>query len=112
VRCGRPDASGQVVVDIDGVLVLAHPEKQDAAATWKRTFGRHPLVTFVDHGREGSGEPVAGLLRPGNAGSNTPPTTSPPPGWPWPSYRNATGADAARWSAPTRPTAPTSSWTG
>ncbi|MFI2458131.1 hypothetical protein [Streptomyces sp. NPDC019539] len=26
---------------------------------------------FVDHGRGGSGEPVAVLLRPGNAGSNT-----------------------------------------
>lgn len=26
---------------------------------------------FVDHGRGGSGEPVAGLFRPGNAGSNT-----------------------------------------
>jgi hypothetical protein len=26
---------------------------------------------FVDHGRGGSGEPVAALLRPGNAGSNT-----------------------------------------
>ncbi|GGY20423.1 hypothetical protein [Streptomyces minutiscleroticus] len=25
---------------------------------------------FVDHGRGGSGEPVAGLLRPGNAGCN------------------------------------------
>ncbi|MER5917267.1 IS1380 family transposase, partial [Streptomyces sp. NPDC001982] len=30
-----------------------------------------PLFAFVDHGREGAGEPVAGLLRPGNAGSNT-----------------------------------------
>ncbi|WP_443055831.1 transposase [Streptomyces sp. NBC_00690] len=39
-----PDASGQVIVDIDGVLVLAHCEKQDATATWKRTFGHHPLV--------------------------------------------------------------------
>jgi hypothetical protein len=66
-----PDAGGEVIVDIDGVLVLAHSEKQDAAATWKKTFGHHPLVAFVDHGREGSGEPVAGLLRPGNAGSNT-----------------------------------------
>ncbi|MEZ0095432.1 hypothetical protein ABH925_006631 [Streptacidiphilus sp. EB129] len=66
-----PDAGGQVIVDIDGVLVLAHSEKQDAAATWKRTFGHHPLVAFVDHGRGGSGEPVAALLRPGNAGSNT-----------------------------------------
>ncbi|MFF4309894.1 IS1380 family transposase [Streptomyces sp. NPDC001507] len=66
-----PHAGGQVIVDIDGVLVLAHSEKQDAAATWKKTFGHHPLFAFVDHGSEGSGEPVAGLLRPGNAGSNT-----------------------------------------
>ncbi|WP_405465314.1 IS1380 family transposase [Streptomyces jietaisiensis] len=66
-----PDAGGQVIVDIDGVLVLAHSEKQDAAATWKKTFGHHPLMAFVDHGRGGSGEPAAALLRPGNAGSNT-----------------------------------------
>jgi hypothetical protein len=66
-----PDAGGQVVVVLDGVLVLAHSDKQDAAATWKKTFGHHPLMGFVDHGAGGSGEPVAGLLRPGNAGSNT-----------------------------------------
>ncbi|MFD7921582.1 IS1380 family transposase [Streptomyces sp. NPDC059740] len=66
-----PDADGHVVVDIDGVLVLAHSDKEAAAATWKRTYGHHPLMAFVDHGAAGSGEPVAGLLRPGNAGSNT-----------------------------------------
>lgn len=66
-----PDVGGEVIVDIDGVLVTAHSEKQDAAATWKKTFGHHPLLAFVDHGRQGTGEPVAGLLRPGNAGSNT-----------------------------------------
>ena len=66
-----PDADGQVIVDIDGVLVLAHSEKQDATATWKKTFGHHPLMAFVDHGQGGAGEPVAALLRPGNAGSNT-----------------------------------------
>ncbi|MGY5061200.1 IS1380 family transposase [Streptomyces sp. 900105755] len=66
-----PAADGQVTVDIDGVLVLAHSEKQDATPTWKKTFGHHPLVAFVDHGQAGSGEPVAALLRPGNAGSNT-----------------------------------------
>jgi hypothetical protein len=66
-----PDTGRKVIVDVDGVLVLAHSEKQDAAATWKKTFGQHPLVAFVDHGPDGSGEPVAGLLRPGNAGSNT-----------------------------------------
>ncbi|MGW0701575.1 transposase [Streptomyces sp. NPDC002867] len=66
-----PAADSQVIVDIGGVLVLAHSEKQDATATLKKTFGHHPLVAFVDHGQAGSGEPVAALLRPGNAGSNT-----------------------------------------
>jgi hypothetical protein len=66
-----PDADGQVTVDLDGVLVIAHSDKQDAAATWKKTYGHHPLTAFVDHGPGGTGEPVATLLRPGNAGSNT-----------------------------------------
>lgn len=66
-----PDATGSVTVDLDGVLVIAHSDKEDTAATWKKTFGHHPLMGFVDHGTGGSGEPVAGLLRPGNAGSNT-----------------------------------------
>ncbi|GHI04244.1 hypothetical protein Scel_25650 [Streptomyces cellostaticus] len=58
-------------MDLDGVLVIAHSDKQDAATTWKKTFGHHPLTGFVDHGHGGSGEPVVELLRPGNAGSNT-----------------------------------------
>ncbi|MER5601510.1 IS1380 family transposase [Streptomyces sp. NPDC002265] len=66
-----PDADGQVVIDLDGVLVTAHSDKEDAAATWKKTYGHHPLTAFVDHGPGGTGEPVAALLRPGNAGSNT-----------------------------------------
>ncbi|MFH9733212.1 IS1380 family transposase [Streptomyces sp. NPDC017260] len=66
-----PDAGGTVTVDLDGVLVIAHSDKEDAAPTWKRTYGHHPLMGFVDHGSGGTGEPVAALLRPGNAGSNT-----------------------------------------
>ena len=66
-----PDAGAQVTVDLDGVLVVAHSDKQDAAPTWKKTYGHHPLMGFVDHGPGGTGEPVAALLRPGNAGSNT-----------------------------------------
>ena len=46
-------------------------EKEQAAPTWKKTFGFHPLTAFADHGPEGSGEPLAIMLRPGNAGSNT-----------------------------------------
>ncbi|MFJ6463087.1 IS1380 family transposase [Streptomyces sp. NPDC091387] len=66
-----PDAGGTVTVDLDGVLVIAHSDKEDAAPTWKRTYGHHPLMGFVDHGPGGTGEPVTALLRPGNAGSNT-----------------------------------------
>ncbi|WP_406724449.1 IS1380 family transposase [Streptomyces sp. GD-15H] len=66
-----PDTGGQVIVDLDGVLVVAHSDKQDAAPTWKKSYGHHPLRGFVDHGPGGTGEPVAALLRPGNAGSNT-----------------------------------------
>jgi hypothetical protein len=51
--------------------VIAHSDKEEAAATWKKTYGHHPLTAFVDHGPGGTGEPVAALLRPGNAGSNT-----------------------------------------
>jgi hypothetical protein len=39
--------------------------------TWKKTYGHHPLTVFADHGAEGSGEPLAFVLRAGNAGSNT-----------------------------------------
>lgn len=63
--------SQQVTVDLDGVLVIEHSDTEDAAATWKKTYGHHPLMGFVDHGPGGTGEPVAALLRPGNAGSNT-----------------------------------------
>ncbi len=66
-----PDTDGQVAIDLDGVLVIAHSDKEDTAATWKKTYGHHPLTAFRDHGPSGTGEPVAALLRPGNAGSNT-----------------------------------------
>ncbi len=61
-----PDVDGQVTVDLDGVLVIAHSEKEDAAATWKKTYGHRLLTAFVEHGPGGSGEPVAALLRPKN----------------------------------------------
>jgi hypothetical protein len=67
-----PGADGSLIpVDIDATIVLAHSEKEQAAATWKKTFGFHPLAVFADHGPGGSGEALAIMLRPGNAGSNT-----------------------------------------
>jgi hypothetical protein len=60
-----------VVVDLDATLVTAHSEKEGATPTFKRTYGFHPIFGFVDHGRDGTGEPLAGLLREGRAGANT-----------------------------------------
>jgi hypothetical protein len=67
----RMTAAAPLVIDIDATLVTAHSEKESAMPTFKRGFGFHPLWTFVDHGPDGSGEPLAVMLRPGNAGSNT-----------------------------------------
>jgi hypothetical protein len=67
-----PGADGALVtVDIDATIVTACSEKDQAAPTWKKTFGFHPLTVFADHGPGGAGEPLAIVLRPGNAGSNT-----------------------------------------
>jgi Transposase DDE domain group 1 len=60
-----------LIVDLDATLLTAHSDKQNAAPTFKRGFGFHPLCSFADHGRGGTGEPLTFLLRPGNAGSNT-----------------------------------------
>ncbi len=64
-------AAASLVIDVDATLVTAHSEKEQAAPTFKRGFGFHPLWAFCDHGPEGTGEPLAFLLRRGNAGSNT-----------------------------------------
>ena len=58
---------GFYVIDLDGTLITSHSDKAGAAPTYKRGFGFHPLLAFLD----GTGEALAGILRPGNAGSNT-----------------------------------------
>jgi len=62
---------GLVTVDLDATIVTAYSDKEQAASTWKKTWGFHPLASFADHGPDGGGEPLAIMLRPGNAGSNT-----------------------------------------
>jgi Transposase DDE domain group 1 len=56
-----------LVIDFDATLVTAHSDKQDAAPTYKHGFGFHPLASWCDT----TAEPVAAMLRPGNAGSNS-----------------------------------------
>ncbi len=64
-------ADRPLVVDLDATLITSHSEKELAAPNFKRGFGFHPLGSWVDHGQDGTGEPLSMLLRKGNAGSNT-----------------------------------------
>ncbi len=60
----RPET---VTLDFDAQLLECHTEKEGGAPHRKGGFGFHPLHCFLDE----TGEHLAGLLRPGNAGSNT-----------------------------------------
>ena len=61
---GAPE---RLTIDVDATLITAHSEKENAAGNDKGGYGFHPLQTYLDETREALG----GLLRPGNAGSNT-----------------------------------------
>jgi hypothetical protein len=61
------DLGEMVVIRLDASIVIAHSDKQNAAPTFKKTFGFHPLTAWCDN----TGESLALTLRPGNAGSNT-----------------------------------------
>lgn len=60
-----------LIIDVDATLVTSHSDKENAAPTFKRGYGFHPLCAFLDHQAEGTGELLAIQLRAGNAGSNT-----------------------------------------
>jgi len=60
----RPE---EITFGVDATLLGAASEKEGAAGNYKGGFGFHPLLCYLDE----TGEPLAGLLRPGNAGSNT-----------------------------------------
>jgi hypothetical protein len=61
-------------IDLDATLISVQCDDRDgqrgAAATYKWGWGMHPLLGYLDRGY-GLGESLAGMLRPGNAGSNT-----------------------------------------
>jgi len=57
----------QTVLDVDASLLGAHSEKEQAAGNYKGGFGFHPMLCYL----EGSDAALDGILRPGNAGSNT-----------------------------------------
>ena len=99
-----------LIVDADATLVLAHSDaEQGAEGTDKGSFGFHPLLAYLDRGAA-PGEPLAGLLRPGNAAPGASddlielvdlasPSSQQPPG------------TSRSWSAATAPAAP-AGWLG
>ncbi len=69
---GAPQVGTTLVIDVDATITIDQSEgKENSASTWKRTYGYHPLLAFLDRPDISGGEALAALLRPGNAGSNT-----------------------------------------
>jgi hypothetical protein len=64
---GLYGAPERLTLDVDATLITAHSEKEKAAGNYKGGYGFHPLQVYLDETREALG----GLLRAGNAGSNT-----------------------------------------
>src|SRR6266536_3396854 len=59
--------AGWLVIDLDGTLITARSDKEGAAPTFKKGYGFHTMGAWLSN----TGESLAMLLRPGNAGSNT-----------------------------------------
>jgi hypothetical protein len=105
----QTDASRPLVIDVDATLVTAHSEKEQAAPTFKRGFGFHPLCAFLDHGPGAPGSRWRSCCGGATPGPTRSPTTSPCCATPWPNSRApAAGRGRTCWSASTGPVAPMS----
>jgi Transposase DDE domain group 1 len=59
--------TGWIVIDLDATIITSASKKQGARATFKKTYGFHPLGAWCAN----TTESLAMLLREGNAGANT-----------------------------------------
>src|ERR1700678_3386375 len=66
VRIADRVLEGVTCIRLDATVVPAHSDKELAEANFKG-YGHHPLLAACDN----TGEPLAWMLRPGSAGSNT-----------------------------------------
>src|SRR5271166_2735084 len=58
-----PGAGQWLHLDVDATITIDHSDnKQDAAATWKKTWGHHSLLVFLDRPEIAGGEALAELL--------------------------------------------------
>lgn len=56
-----------IMLDLDATLVTSYSEKENAAPNFKRGFGFHPVLAYIDELEDAP----AGKLRPGNAVANS-----------------------------------------
>ena len=66
VRVAGKVIEGVTCIRLDATVITAHSDKEGAEANFKG-YGHHPLLATCDN----TGEPLAWMLRPGSAGSNT-----------------------------------------
>ncbi|MBV9140445.1 MAG: transposase [Pseudonocardiales bacterium] len=66
VRIADKVLEGVTCIRLDATVTAAHSEKELAEPNFKG-FGHHPLLSYYDN----TGEPLAGMMRRGGAGSNT-----------------------------------------
>jgi len=66
IRVADRTLDGVTCIRLDASVVACHSDKEGAEPNFKG-FGLHPLLAYCDN----TGEPLAGMLRPGSAGSNT-----------------------------------------
>jgi Transposase DDE domain group 1 len=66
IRVADRVLDGVICIRLDASVIPAHSDKEDAEPNFKG-FGHHPLLAYCDN----TGEPLAGMLRRGSAGSNT-----------------------------------------
>jgi Transposase DDE domain group 1 len=66
VRVADRVLDGVICVRLDATVITAHGDKEGAQPNFKG-YGHHPLLAYCDN----TGEPLAGMLREGSAGSNT-----------------------------------------
>jgi hypothetical protein len=66
IRVADKMLDGVTCIRLDAPVVTCHSDKEGAAPNFKG-FGYHPLLAYCDN----TAEPLAGMLRPGSAGSNT-----------------------------------------
>ena len=62
---GRGVGDGVVVLDVDSTILIAHSDKEHAAATYKHTYGFHPILVTCDQHQRTTGRHAAARQRRG-----------------------------------------------